>query len=60
MKVLVVENVECEITVNGEQLTGTTKWQEILQLYEFDTCHVHRLLPKVADRHVKLGVQSQM
>jgi hypothetical protein len=52
MKVLVVENVECETTVNGEQ--------DILKLYEFDKCHVYRLLPKVTDRHVKLGVESQM
>jgi hypothetical protein len=47
---------ECEITVSGEQLTGTVKWQDILKLYEFDKCHVYRLLPKVTDRHVKLGV----
>jgi hypothetical protein len=25
-----VGNVECEITVNVEQLTGTAKWQDIL------------------------------
>jgi hypothetical protein len=43
----VVENVECEITVNGEKLTGTAKWQDILKLYEFDKCHVNRLLPKL-------------
>ena len=24
-----VTNVECEITVNAEQLTGTTKWEEV-------------------------------
>jgi hypothetical protein len=58
MKVLLVENVECEMTVNGEQLTGTAKWQDILKLYEFDRCHVYRLLPKVTDRHVKLGVHG--
>jgi hypothetical protein len=23
-----VTNVECKITVNGEQLTGTTKWED--------------------------------
>ena len=54
MKVLVVENVECETTVNGEKLTGTAKWQDILKLYECDKCHVNRLLPKVTDRHVNL------
>jgi len=24
-----VTNVECEITVNGEQLTGTAKWDDV-------------------------------
>jgi hypothetical protein len=44
-----VANVECEITVNREQLTGTAKWQDILKLYEFDRCLVYRLLPKVTN-----------
>jgi hypothetical protein len=52
--------VECEITVNGEQLTCTDKWQDILKLYEFDKCLLCPLLPKVTDRHVRPGVQSQM
>jgi hypothetical protein len=39
MKVFVVENVECEISVNGEKLTGTAKGQDILKLYDFDKCH---------------------
>jgi hypothetical protein len=45
---------------DGEQLTGTAKWQDITQLYEFDKHLVYHLLPKVTDRHVKLDVQSQM
>jgi hypothetical protein len=60
MKVLVMENMECVITVNGEQLTGTAKWQEVLKSHVFKKCLVYRLLLKVTDRHVKLGVQSQM
>ena len=55
-----VRNVECEVTVNGEQLTGTAKWQDVFKLYEFDRCLVYHLLPKVTDRHVRPGVQSQM
>ena len=31
-----VSNVECEITVNGKQLTGTTNWEDILKVYEVD------------------------
>jgi hypothetical protein len=46
--------------VNGEQLTGTAKWQDILKLYEFDKCRVYCVLPKVTDRHVRPGVQSKM
>ena len=50
--------MECEITVSGEQVTGTAKWQDILKLYAFDRSLVYRLLPKVTDRHVRPGVQS--
>jgi hypothetical protein len=28
-----VANEECEITENGEQLSGTAKWDDILKLY---------------------------
>jgi hypothetical protein len=52
--------VECEITVNGEQLISTAKWQHILKLYEFDKCRVYRLLPKVTERHMRPGVKSKM
>ena len=55
-----VVNVECDITVNGEQLAGTAKWQDVLKLYQFDKYLVYCLLPKVTDRHVRPGVQSQM
>ena len=35
-----VANVECEITVNGERLTGTGKWDDFLKLYEVDKRNV--------------------
>jgi hypothetical protein len=54
-----VANVEYEITVNGERLIGTAKWEDILKLYEFDKCLVYHLLPKVTDSHVKPGAQSK-
>jgi hypothetical protein len=42
-----VANVECEITANGEQLTGTTKWEDKLKAYEVDKYIVYYLLMKV-------------
>ena len=41
----------CEITVNGERLTGTAKLDDILKLYEVEERNVYRLLPKVTVRH---------
>ena len=43
-----VANVECEITVSGERLTGTAKWDGILKL------------PKVTERHIQHGGQNTM
>jgi len=53
-----VANVECEITVNGERLTGTAKWDDILKLYEVEKRNVYRLLPKVTERHMKPSGQD--
>ena len=53
-----VANVECEITVNGERLTGTAKWDDILKLYEVEKRNVYRLLPKVTERHIKPSGQD--
>jgi len=39
--------VECEITANGAQLTGTTKWEDELKAYEVDKYIVYYLLMKV-------------
>jgi hypothetical protein len=36
-----VSNVEYEITVNGEQLTGTTNWEDILKVYDANIHIVH-------------------
>ena len=55
-----VANVECEITVNGERLTGTAKWDDILKLYEVEKRNVYRLLPKVTERHIKPSGQDTM
>ena len=46
--------------MNGEQLTGTAKWDDILKLYEADISNVYRLLPKVTKRHIKPGGQNRM
>jgi hypothetical protein len=55
-----VANVECDITLNGEQVIGTAKWHDILKLYEVDKCNVYRLLPKVTDSHIKPVGQNTM
>jgi len=44
---LVLKHVDCEITVNGEQLTVTTNWEDILKVYKVDLHIVYRLLLKV-------------
>ena len=31
-----VANVECDITVNGKQLTDSAKWEGILKVYDVD------------------------
>jgi len=47
-----VANVELEVTVNGERLTGTAEWDGILKLYEVEKRNVYRQLPKVTERHI--------
>jgi hypothetical protein len=44
--------VEFEITVNGEWLTGTAKW-DVLKLYLDDKSNMYCLLPEVTERHIK-------
>jgi hypothetical protein len=48
----------CRFTANGEWLTGTAKWQNILQLYEADKRTVYHLLPKVIETHMQPCAQS--
>jgi hypothetical protein len=55
-----VGNEECVITVTGERLTGTAKWEDILKLYEVEKRNVYRLLPKVTERHIKPSGQDKM
>jgi hypothetical protein len=49
--------VEYDIIVNGKQLTGSAKWEEILKVYD-DRCIVYCLLLKVTERHIKPYTQS--
>jgi hypothetical protein len=52
-------NLGFKITINGEGLTGTAKWQDILKLYETDKQNVlYHLLPIVMHKHLNLGFQS--
>ena len=55
-----VANMECEITVSGERLTGTAKWDDILKLYEVEKCNMYCLLPEVTERHIQRGGQNTM
>jgi hypothetical protein len=55
-----IVNVECEVTVNGERLTGTAKWEDRLNLYEVDKRNVYHLLSKVTERQMKPGARSAM
>jgi len=55
-----VANVECEITVSGDRLTGTAEWDVILKLYEVERRNVYHLLPKVTERHMQPGGHNTM
>jgi len=47
--------------VNGQPLTGTAKWADILKVYELDRQNVlHRVLRSVTDRHLKPFAQDAM
>jgi hypothetical protein len=50
-----VANVECEVNVNGEQRTGTAKWEDVLKLYEVDKRNVYHLLPKLTFYHSNIN-----
>ena len=42
-------NLGCEIKIKGKQVTCTTKWEDILKLYEIDKQNV---LHNVMHRHL--------
>ena len=47
-------NVGFGVVVNGQPLTGTAKWADILKGYETDKQNVlYLLLRNVSDRHLK-------
>lgn len=49
-------NLGREITTNSEQLTGTAKWENILELYETKIQTVpYQLLPNVMHSLLKCG-----
>ena len=49
-----VMNVGLGVVVNGQPLTGTAKWADILKVYEIDKQNVlYRQLRQVTDRHLK-------
>ena len=52
--------MENEIPVNGEQMTGTAKWDDILKLCKVEKYNMYRLLPKVTKKHIKPGGQNAM
>jgi hypothetical protein len=50
-----VMNVGLGVVVNGQPLTGTAKWADILKVYELDKQNVlYRVMRHVTDRHLKL------
>jgi len=56
-----VMNVGLGVVVNGQPLTGTAKWADILKVYEIDKQNVlYRQLCRVTDRHLKPLAQNAM
>ena len=56
-----VMNVGLGVVVNGQPLTGTAKWADILKVYEIDKQNVlYRQLRQVTDRHLKPFAQDTM
>ena len=54
-------NVGLGVVVNGQPLTGTAKWADILKVYEIDKQNVlYRQLRRVTDRHLKPFAQDAM
>ena len=56
-----VMNVGLGVVVNGQPLTGTAKWADILKVYELDKQNVlYRVMRHVTDRHLKPFAQDAM
>ena len=56
-----VMNVGLGVVVNGQPLTGTAKWADILKVYELDKQNVlYRVMHHVTDRHLKPFAQDAM
>jgi hypothetical protein len=56
-----VMNVGLGVVVNGEPVTGTAKWADILKVYETDKQNVlYRQIHNVTDRHLKPFAQDAM
>ena len=56
-----VMNVGLGVVVNGQPLTDTAKWADILKVYEIDKQNVlYRQLRQVTDRHLKPFAQDTM
>jgi hypothetical protein len=49
------------VVVNGQPVTGTAKWADILKVYELDKQNVlYRVMCHVTDRHLKTFAQDAM
>jgi hypothetical protein len=49
-------NLGCGIIINSERITGTGKWEDVLNLYKIDKQNVlYHLLPIVLHRHLNAG-----
>ena len=56
-----VMNVGLGVDVNGQPLTGTAKWADVLKVYETDKQNVlYHLLHNRTDRHLKPFAQDAM
>jgi hypothetical protein len=54
-------NVGFGVVVNGQTLTGTAKWADVLKVYELDKQIVlYRVMRHVTDRHLKPFAQDAM
>ena len=60
LKLFLKHDVGFRVVVNGQKLTDTTKWADILKVYDTDKQNVLYLLCNVTDRHLKPLAQDTM